>query len=115
MKASSLKKVLSQGKPSMYRTFPSFVALICSLAINSFNAIHQPAVAGNLPQHWHIAEALDGENLSASKTENLVVTQVGEKYGYKDNNGNLAIAPRFDNAYEFFDGLAAVRVDGKWG
>ena len=37
-----------------------------------------------------------------------------QKYGYVDQNGNFVIAPSFDTAHEFFDGLAAVckEVDG---
>jgi WG containing repeat len=93
----------------------SFVALICSLAINGFNTFHQPAVAEGLPQSWHVAEALAGESVSASKSDDLVVVQVGEKYGYKEADGKLTIAASFDNAYEFFDGFAAVKLDGRWG
>ena len=89
----------------------SFVALVCSLGMNGFNAFPSPAVAEGLPQPWHVAEALAGESLSASKSDNLAVAQVGEKYGYKEADGTLTIAANFDNAYEFFDGLAAVKLD----
>jgi 6-phosphofructokinase len=94
----------------------SFVALICSLAINGFNAFHQqPAIAEQSPQSWHVAEALDRTNSDTSDTDKLVVTQMGEKYGYKDTEGRIVIPARFDNAYDFFDGLAAVKIDHKWG
>jgi WG containing repeat len=93
----------------------SFCALIFSLAINGFNTFDRPAVAEGLPHSWHVAEALAGESLSESKRDNLVVAQVGAKYGYKEADGKLKIEARFDNAYEFFEGLAAVRIDGKWG
>jgi hypothetical protein len=53
----------------------SCVPLICSLAINGFNAIYQPAAAGGVPQHWHIAEVLAGANFGRSKTDSLVVAQ----------------------------------------
>jgi hypothetical protein len=89
----------------------SFVALICALAINGFNTFDAPAVAEGLPQSGHVAETLAKD--STSKSDNLVVTQVGEKYGYGEADGKLTIAANFDNAYEFFDGL--VKFEDKWG
>ena len=38
-----------------------------------------------------------------------------EKYGYKDANGKVVVAPRFDLAYPLTEGMAAVRLDGKYG
>jgi hypothetical protein len=32
--------------------------------------------------------------------------QKAGKYGYEDTKGNEKITAQFDNAYEFFDGLA---------
>lgn len=37
------------------------------------------------------------------------------RYGYIDKQGNMAIEPRFKNALSFSEGLAAVKIDGKWG
>ena len=37
------------------------------------------------------------------------------KFGYIDTNGNLAIEFRFDEARSFSDGLAAVKLNGKYG
>jgi hypothetical protein len=37
------------------------------------------------------------------------------KLGYRDEAGNIVIAPAFDDARNFSDGLAAVQLDGKWG
>ncbi|MGJ5813444.1 WG repeat-containing protein [Paludibaculum fermentans] len=37
------------------------------------------------------------------------------KFGYMDRGGNVVIAPRFDEARDFFHGLAAVRLNGKVG
>jgi WG containing repeat len=84
----------------------SFVALIGSLAINGFNTFHQPAVAEQSPLFGHIAEALSLTNASNSETNSLVIARVGEKYGYKDASDKLVIPARFDNCYDFFDGLA---------
>lgn len=38
-----------------------------------------------------------------------------EKWGYIDKYGNTAIIGQFDDASDFSDGYAAVKVDGLWG
>lgn len=37
------------------------------------------------------------------------------KYGYIDGTGKVVIRPRFDDAWQFSDGLAAVLIEDKWG
>jgi len=37
------------------------------------------------------------------------------KYGYIDSKGKIVIQPQFDEADEFSEGLAPVRVGDKWG
>lgn len=39
----------------------------------------------------------------------------GDKWGYRDARGQIAIAARFDSAGIFSEGLAGVRVGDKWG
>src|SRR5262249_35568908 len=43
--------------------------------------------------------------------------RVGEERGINGGSGRMVIGPRFgtDNFSGFFEGLAAVEVDGKWG
>lgn len=41
--------------------------------------------------------------------------QQGEKFGFIDASGQFRIAPTFDEALPFSEGLAAVRVGDKWG
>lgn len=36
-------------------------------------------------------------------------------YGYIDGNGNMVIKPQFEDAEEFFEGLAAVELNDKYG
>ena len=53
-------------------------------------------------------------------SEGLLATKDGKweangKYGFVDEDWNTVIAPRFDDAYDFSDGLADVEIDGKWG
>jgi hypothetical protein len=37
------------------------------------------------------------------------------KYGYKNAEGEEAVAPQYDLAYPFSEGMAAVRLAGKYG
>ena len=37
------------------------------------------------------------------------------KWGYIDQQGEVAIAPQFDYAADFSEGLAAVQQDGRYG
>ena len=85
----------------------TLISLICSLTINSFYTLNQPAAAEQLPS-TPTANALKTASPDADDTNNLAAILVGKKYGYKDSAGKMAIAPRFDAAYEFFDGIHGV-------
>ena len=93
----------------------SLVSLICCMTINGVNSLYQPAVARELPQLSHIAEALTSTTPSADAADKYEVFQVGDKYGYADTEDDKAIAVRFDNADEIFDDLAGIRIDRKLG
>ncbi len=41
--------------------------------------------------------------------------QTSKKYGYKDENGNIVIPAKYDDALDFSDGLALVKFKGKCG
>lgn len=47
--------------------------------------------------------------------EQLYPVRKGEKWGYIDSKGNVAIKPQFQYAQNFSSGLAAVRIGGKTG
>jgi hypothetical protein len=44
----------------------------------------------------------------------IYFTNEKEKYGYKDSVGNVIIPAKFDDAYDFSDGLARVKINNKW-
>jgi len=48
-------------------------------------------------------------------SDRRAVAQIGEKLGYIDPQGNLAIPPLFEGARHFSEGLAGVTLDGKDG
>jgi WD40 repeat protein len=45
----------------------------------------------------------------------LFPIEQNKKWGYIDRNGKTVMAPRFEAAEEFSEGLAVVQLDGKWG
>ena len=55
--------------------------------------------------------------LSTGDFENGIASAcLNGKYGYIDRNGNLTIAPQFEEARNFCgNGLARARMSGKWG
>ena len=50
--------------------------------------------------------------LSAEELESF---EKGNKYGYKNESGQIVIPAKFDSALEFSEDLAAVMQNGKWG
>jgi len=66
-----------------------------------------------------IRGALLSEIIPPPKTQPLgpplfLVTVNGNK-GFISKNGEIAIAPIYQNAYPFSDGLAAVKIEDRWG
>ncbi|MCF8361925.1 MAG: WG repeat-containing protein [Prolixibacteraceae bacterium] len=52
---------------------------------------------------------------NSKKEFNLVPFSDGEKWGFKDNNKNIFLNAKYDDAYAFSEGLAAVKINDKWG
>jgi hypothetical protein len=48
-------------------------------------------------------------------SEGLAAVELGEKWGYIDVTGKMAIALQFDDARDFSHGFAAVQIGKKWG
>lgn len=47
--------------------------------------------------------------------QNRAICQKQFKYGFIDKNGTFVIEPQYDEVRLFSNGLAAVKLDGKWG
>jgi hypothetical protein len=56
-------------------------------------------------------ESRGGSEPTAEETGLYTIYREGDKYGYIDHTGRIAIEPLFDGAYDFSEGLAAVTVD----
>ena len=54
-------------------------------------------------------------NGATSFSEGLAWFHSGNKSGYIDKTGQVAIPARFDRAYDFHDGLAMVKENRTWG
>ncbi len=51
----------------------------------------------------------------ADETNAFYVIKVDNKYGYIDKNGTVTIEPRFEEGFDFKEGMARVKIDKKWG
>ena len=49
-----------------------------------------------------------GQNLEKFKSDD-------GKYGFKNSTGKVVVEAKYDNAYDFHEGLALVELNGKWG
>ncbi|MEL7020645.1 MAG: WG repeat-containing protein [Bacteroidota bacterium] len=59
------------------------------------------------------AQNLNSANALPAEETDFEVAEY--KWGYMNKNGKIAIAARFDELRDFREGIAAVRIGGKWG
>ncbi|ELS31409.1 MULTISPECIES: WG repeat-containing protein [Pseudanabaena] len=55
------------------------------------------------------------EKVSAIQIQSLERVQIGKKYGYENESGQVVTKQLFDYARSFSEGLAEVELNGKWG
>lgn len=55
--------------------------------------------------------------MTMAQTQSLLklVQDYSGKWGFCTQSGRMVIKPKYDNAFPFRDGFAAVERDGKWG
>lgn len=58
---------------------------------------------------------LSAFQLNGDKGNPLFIIYANGKFGYMDKKGNVVVQPKYDNAYEFSDGLAMVVIDDTYG
>ena len=71
----------------------------------------------------YLFDATEGRIISESfyslktSTENLMPAQEnrGDLWGFIDYSGQWVIQPQFEDAWSFYEGLAPVMLEGKWG
>src|SRR5688572_26786097 len=51
----------------------------------------------------------------ATPEDRFQPVKVNRKYGYQDPEGNMVIAPVYDKAYHYSEGVATVRKGKKYG
>ncbi|HEX4046483.1 MAG TPA: WG repeat-containing protein, partial [Elusimicrobiota bacterium] len=54
-------------------------------------------------------------DFSRSFSQGFAAVRVGDRYGYIDKTGSLAIAPEYEEAGDFGSNMAPVRIADKWG
>ena len=106
-----------------------------SISIDGTSRGTSPAIFDDLLIGSHSvtisADGFDPQTLTATITEGQLTDITGklsveekvnyerfyqnDKFGFKDENGNIVIPAKYNFAYSFSEGLAMVSVNGKWG
>lgn len=64
-------------------------------------------------------EALQALKQAGLPSESPIISlhpiKIGDKYGYIDQTGRVVIQPQFDEAWNFYEGMAIVKIDNKYG
>ena len=53
--------------------------------------------------------------VTAIQAQKMALVRENDKFGYIDTSGNMVIAPQFDKAGDFSEGMAPALQDDKWG
>lgn len=57
------------------------------------------------------------DTMMTNNTENETITpyQEGDKWGYRNSEEKVVITPKYDEVKPFVEGIARVKLNGKWG
>src|SRR4051812_17944851 len=72
--------------------------------------ILQPQYDGVSSDRFRVAETIAVRGFR----EGLAPVQAGQDWGYMDHNGKMVIDPDYEEAGLFQNGLAPVKISGKW-
>lgn len=81
----------------------------------SFNPYSRKCMAELMPNEPEIADYSRDETESDFNSKTLYSFQVRGKSGYFDDQCNVVVSPKFDQAGTFLDGMGMVRIDKKYG
>ncbi|MCU0537534.1 MAG: WG repeat-containing protein [Hydrococcus sp. Prado102] len=85
----------------------SAMLLVMAIAFISTRSLAYPAIAPSL-------EKTSSAQKVSQFTEGLAAVKVGDKWGYIDTTGKIAIALQYDSVSVFSDGLAQVAIDSEF-
>ncbi|MBR8829344.1 MAG: WG repeat-containing protein [Gomphosphaeria aponina SAG 52.96 = DSM 107014] len=75
----------------------------------------QEAVKERYQSAAEVLQDLNPAGAAKPKRQGLKLVEIGDKYGYIDNNGQLIIGLHFEKGRHFSEGLAGVKLGNKWG
>lgn len=109
--AEKSAKASAPARPSRLRRFGRRLALVMALVL--------VGAAGGLgmllAEYGGSAEAAWAALRRYGPQPARYVVAGTDGYGFMDRDGEVVVAPRFEAARPFRDGLAPVRVEGRWG
>ena len=88
------------------------VLTLCALLLTGNASAEEAPHRNPVPFKW--IRPVQGQILK-TYSEGMAPYCVAGKWGYMDKNGNIAILSQYEEAGAFENGLAIVKLDGKWG
>jgi hypothetical protein len=118
--ATGYEKVAINGKWGLIDLQgKEFLPLRFDLILDGYHVADDVAALTRKGTKWHWFDKKGKQVVPGyvrqAKTENLVSKQFFGAYGYVNEQGVVVIPPRFDEAEDFGDTLALVRLGDKWG
>jgi hypothetical protein len=89
-----------------------FVLMVGLVTLVAATGCDSPIVDSGQSASWSIAQPWSGP---APRSPSLFPAREDGKWGFIDNTGQLAIDFQYEQALDFSDGMAAVKVGGSWG
>lgn len=94
--------------PAIYDKASEFLEELACVKLDGKYGFINPDSSWAIPPSFEFTDYGFSEGVAWYKGE-------GEKYGYINRDGSIAIAARYDEAWSFKEGVAVVKLGGKWG